>query len=210
MIMHGIPFHFSMLSSGCCSGRIATPTVRLWLIAAVHIVILCVCFMYYCLNAMGIINDQSFKGRFGSYEDSDIADHMRGNERFNHQNGFNKTARLPRLFVSPFGKLGNNMFQAAVVVALARETGHLPTLHPTFEPLLQCFPNLHIQFGVASPNCSVVAEAAFAKFSHSRNQKIGKNDTTICCFLQSWKYFFRLFQRNKGNVYISSQNSSVG
>ena len=199
-----------MMSSGFCSGRIISTAVRLWLITSVYIAILSVCFIYYHRNAMVIIDGDSFEGNFSARADSDIADQMKGKERPNRQDGFKKTTRRPnrqdgfnnttrppRLFISPFGQLGNNMFQAAAVVALARQTGHIPTLYPTFYPRLRCFPNLHIQVGVASPNRSVVVEAAFAKFSPSLHQEISKNDTAICCFFQSWKYFSGYFKEIK-------------
>ena len=126
--------------------------------------------------------------------DTDIADHVGEGERPKHQDGSNKTARQPRMFVTAIGQLGNNMFQIAAVTALARHTGHIPTLDPDFNSLLRCFPNLHIQVGVASPSRSVVHEAAFAKFYPSLEQKISSNDTAICCFFQSWKYFSGYFE----------------
>ena len=144
------------------------------------------------------ITSDGFEDGYGAHMDNDMADQTLGNKHPNHHHDFNKTARQPRLFVFPFGELGNNMFQAAAVAALARQTGHLPILYPAFSPLLSYFPNLHIQLGIASLNRrTVVNEAAFAKFSQSLFQKISINDTSICCFFQSWRYFSGYFKEIK-------------
>ena len=139
--------------------------------------------------------DAGYDGNAHAYSDTD---QMRWVTRINHLNGFNITTEQPGLFArTPFGEHGNNMFQVAAVVALARQTGHTPALYPAFFSFMRYFPNLHIQVGVASPNHKMVHEAAFAKFSHPLKQKISKNDTVICCYFQSWKYFSGYFKEIK-------------